>query len=94
MLDQSLNEHFSIARMNAMHIHLKSFLHEQARKVSSQYLQGYLKWIQVLRMLILSECKVLIPPEEETVDQSCRRDVPKSIPPCLKSRVSLGKRSI
>lgn len=65
MLNQSLDGHCSLARVNAMHTHLKSFINEQARGVSTQYLQGYLKWIQAVRKPALSKCEVLLPTEKE-----------------------------
>ena len=65
MLNQSLKGRLSLARVNAMHAHLKSFVNEQARGVSTRYLQGYLRWIQAIRKPALSECEVLIPPARD-----------------------------
>ncbi|MCY4143897.1 MAG: IS1595 family transposase [Gammaproteobacteria bacterium] len=65
MLNQSLEGHFSLARVNAMHTGMKSFVNRQARGVSSRYLQGYLSWIQAVRKPSLSECEVLSPSKTE-----------------------------
>lgn len=65
MLHQSLKGHFSLARVNAMHTSMKSFINRQARGVSSCYLQGYLAWIQAVRKPALSEGEVLKPPNIE-----------------------------
>ncbi|MCY3883969.1 MAG: IS1595 family transposase [Gammaproteobacteria bacterium] len=65
MLNQSLEGHFSLARVNAMHTGMKSFINRQARGVSSRYLQGYLTWIQAVRKPSLSESEVLNPSNAE-----------------------------
>ena len=64
-VNQSLKGHFSLARVNAMHTQLKTFVNRQAKGVSTRYLQGYLKWIQAVRNPALSECLVLNPPSRE-----------------------------
>ncbi|MCY3884355.1 MAG: hypothetical protein OXG24_05495 [Gammaproteobacteria bacterium] len=60
-----MERHFSLARVNAMHLGMKSFVNRQARGVSRRYLQGYLTWIQAVRKPSLSECEVLNPSKEE-----------------------------
>ena len=65
-VNQSLKGHFSLARVNAMHTQLKSFVNRQAKGVSTRYLQGYLRWIQAVRKPALSECLVLNPSPRET----------------------------
>ena len=65
MINQSLEGHFSLARVNAMHTGMKAFVNRQARGVSSRYLQGYLTWIQAVRKPSLSECEVLNPSKAE-----------------------------
>lgn len=64
-IDQSLKGHFSLARVNAIHTQLKSFVNRQARGVSTRYLQGHLRWTQDVRQPALSECLVLNPPPRE-----------------------------
>ena len=64
-VDHSLKGHFSLARVNAIHTQLKSFVNRQARGVSKRYLQGHLMWTQAVRKPALSECLVLNPPPRE-----------------------------
>ena len=58
-LNQSMSGRFSLARVYAMHNQLKAFVNWSARGVSTRYLQGYLKWIEAVRMPVVSECLVL-----------------------------------
>ncbi|MCY4142129.1 MAG: hypothetical protein OXG08_00375 [Gammaproteobacteria bacterium] len=44
IVNQSLKRRFSLARVNALYTHLKSFVNEQARAVLTRYLQVYLGW--------------------------------------------------
>lgn len=71
-VNQSLKGHFSLARVNAMHTQLKTFVNRQAKGVSTRYLQGYLKWIQAVRNPALSECLVLnrLPERFSTINYS------------------------
>ena len=55
-VDQSLKGHFSLARVNAIHTQLKSFVNRQARGVSTRYLQGHLRWTQAVRKPALDQC--------------------------------------
>ena len=50
----------SLARVNALHTHLKSFVYSQARGVSTRHLQGYLDWTQSLRKPALEACQVIL----------------------------------
>ena len=65
MLNQSLKGRLSLARVIAMHAQLKSFVNEQTRGLPTLHPQGYLRWIQAIRILALCECKALTQPARD-----------------------------
>jgi hypothetical protein len=69
----------SLARVNALHTHLKSFVNGQARGVSTRHLQGYLEWTQSVRQPALAACRVVLdrrPQRQLRRSLSGRRDAP------------------
>ena len=49
----------SLARVNALHLQLKTFVNRLARGVSTRHLQGYLNWTESVRKSLLTDCQVV-----------------------------------
>ena len=50
----------SLARVNALHQDLKTFVNRQAKGVSTRHLQGYLNWTQAVWKPVLRRCHVVL----------------------------------
>ena len=61
-LAEAVQGSFGLARVNALHAHLKSFVNMQARGVSTRHLQGYLEWTQAVRTAALDDAEVALEP--------------------------------
>ena len=55
----------SLARVNAHHHKIKTFVNRNARGVSTKHLKGYLNWLAALGDPLLTDAKLLFPVQEQ-----------------------------